>query len=106
MFVYSVQCEFREAEVADEVSRWIDWMREVHIPDVIRSGALSAELIRFDLHPPTFQVLYHFESAHTFALYEKEQAPRLRADSLREFPSEAGLSYRRNSGQRVGQFGK
>ncbi len=106
MFVYSIQCEFMEDGWADEISRWVDWMREVHIPDVIRSGALSAEFIRFEQHPPVFQVLYHFESAETFAVYEQDQAPRLRGESLREFPPETGLSYRRNYGERVGQFDK
>ena len=107
MFVYTVVCEFEQVGTGVEsslVHRWVVWMRDVHIPEVIASGASSAEFFQFERELPTFQVLYHFESARSFARYEKDHAPRLRAESLREFPRETGLSYRRDSGQSLGRF--
>ncbi|MEE2825998.1 MAG: DUF4286 family protein [Planctomycetota bacterium] len=107
MFVYSIDCEFEQGGTgveSDLVHRWVVWMREVHIPDVIASGARSAEFFQFEREQPTFRVLYHFDSARAFNRYENEHAPRLRAESLREFPSKTGLSYRRECGESLGRF--
>jgi hypothetical protein len=43
-------------------------------------------------------VRYHFPSREAFAAYERDHAPRLRADGLRRFPPERGVSYRRSVG--------
>ncbi|MDG2185890.1 MAG: DUF4286 family protein [Mariniblastus sp.] len=109
MFIYSIRCEFGGDGTdgdADLVNRWLAWMRATHILEVLRSGALSAELIRIDTERSCFVVNYQFESAITFASYERDHAPRLRNDSLREFPSEVGLSYWRTCGEVVEQFPK
>ncbi len=106
MFIYSIRCEFGGAPDGDPdlVNRWLDWMRAIHILEVLRSGALSAELIRIDTDHSCFEINYRFESAKTFACYERDHAPRLRNDSLREFPIELGLSYCRTCGEVVDQF--
>ncbi len=109
MFVYSVRCEFGGDDPAGDpglVDRWVDWMQTAHIPDVLQAGALSAELIRIESDRSCFIVNYQFESAIAFASYERDHAPRLRNDSLREFPSEVGLSYWRTCGEVVEQFPK
>jgi len=109
MFIYSVRCKFGRDEPdwdPDLVNRWLDWMRTIHILEVLRSGALSAELIRIDSDCSCFEINYRFESAITFACYERDHAPRLRNDSLREFPIELGLSYDRTHGEMVEQFSK
>ena len=103
MFIYTVRCEFA-GDDPDLVTRWLDWMRTIHIVDVLQSGALSAELVRINSDRPCFEIHYRFESAGAFACYERDHAPRLRTDSLREFPAELGLSYCRNDAEIVEQF--
>ena len=68
MFIYSIRCEFGGDGTdgdADLVNRWLAWMRATHILEVLRSGALSAELIRIDTERSCFVVNYQFESAIT-----------------------------------------
>lgn len=93
--VYSVLATFQDsATVAD----WLRWLREGHITDVLAGGASDAEVIELDELARSFEVRYHFPSREAFARYEREHAPRLRAEGLKRFPAEKGISYRRTVG--------
>src|SRR5688572_9203605 len=98
---YTVYTTFRDAALADE---WLRWLRDGHIAAVMAGGATDAEIIELDPPPdapePTraFEVRYHFPSRDSFARYEKEHAPRLRAEGLELFPVERGVNYRRAVG--------
>ena len=52
----------------------------------------------------TFEVRYRFPSRQAFDHYEQEIAPRLRAEGLKRFPPEKGISYRRSVGEVVNVF--
>lgn len=98
MYSYTVRATFTNAAVREE---WIGWLREKHLREVCEAGAVDAEVIRFDGEPMTCEVRYHFDSRAAFATYEKEQAPRLRADGLKRFPPERGVQYERATGEVV-----
>jgi hypothetical protein len=92
---YTVAVEFKDPSLAAE---WLRWLRGGHIADVLAGGATSAEIVQMDGAISSFEVRYHFPSRETFAAYEREHAPRLRAEGLQLFPPEKGVSYRRTVG--------
>ena len=101
MIAYTVSCTFNDPAVADE---WISWLRDEHLAEVFAAaapGILDAEVIRFDGTPVRCEVRYHFASREAFAAYEKNHAPRLRAEGLKRFPPERGLQYARSLGDVV-----
>lgn len=100
MIAYTVSCTFNDKAVAEE---WIAWLREEHLAEVCAAapGILDAEVIRCDGTPVRCEVRYHFASRQAFALYEKNHAPRLRAEGLKRFPPERGLKYERTLGEVV-----
>ena len=76
--IYSVRIEFDDATLRDEFGVWL---RDRHIKDVLAAGAQSAKLVVHD--PATaIDVRYTFESRAAFDAYERDHAPRLRADGL------------------------
>jgi dipeptidase E len=87
---YSVFVTFSAAEVAEA---WKQWMTGGHLADVLAAGALTAELA--DLGELSFEARYRFASREAFTRYERDHAPRLRAEGLSLFPVEKGVSYRR-----------
>ena len=66
---------------------YVTWLRDAHVGDVCASGARDADLIVIDVNPGeplAVEAHYRFVSREAFEKYEREQAPRLRADGLRE----------------------
>ena len=98
-FSYTVTATFEDERVLEE---WVLWLRTGHLADVELGGALSSEVIRFDLDGDTpsltCEARYRFESRETFARYVREFAPALRAEGLAKFPPERGVQYRRATG--------
>lgn len=93
-FSYTVTGEFDDAAVAAE---WIAWLQHGHLDDVLEGGALEAELVQ--LSPLKFEVRYRFASAESFAAYERDFAPKLRAEGLSRFPPSRGVRMARATGQ-------
>jgi hypothetical protein len=100
-FAYTVSVAFDSAEVAEE---WLAWLRGGHLEEVLAAGAQDAELVELVTPPPQrrFEVRYHFANAEAFAAYERDHAPRLRADGLARFPAERGIHYQRSTGKVLG----
>jgi dipeptidase E len=93
---YSVAVTFSDPS---QVGPWLAWLRGGHLAQVIAAGALDAELIEVSpLQGRAFEVRYHFASIQAFERYEREHAPRLRAEGLRLFPPEKGINYSRSVG--------
>jgi hypothetical protein len=103
MISYIVRCQFGGgSENPRELSvRWLNWLRDEHLEDVMDGGAESVEVFEMDENQPTFEIRYVFPSREIFVAYEKDQAPRLRAEGLRLFPLEQGLKYERRVGESV-----
>jgi isopentenyldiphosphate isomerase len=95
-YVYCVTVTFTDHAVADE---WLKWLDHGHIAECLAAcGALDADVVALDGSPLTYEVRYHYPSRHAFAVYERDHAPRLRAEGLRLFPIERGVTYRRSTG--------
>lgn len=112
MFAYTVRCEFASEDVARE---WIEWLRSEHLRDVCEAGARDAEVVAVDAadgannpreaaSAVAVEVRYHFEDRDAFAKYERDHAPRLRAEGLKRFPPERGLIYARSTGEVVASY--
>jgi hypothetical protein len=98
MLCYTVSSEFDDLRVADDFQAWLV---DHHLADVCAAGALDAELVRLDHEPPRIEVRYHFASRQAFADYERDHAPRLRAEGLAQFPPERGVRMQRSLGLSV-----
>src|SRR5262249_27467250 len=92
---YTVAVTFPDRSIADA---WLVWLRGGPIAAALAGGAPSAEIIEMDGEPLSFEIRYHFPSREAFALYERDHAPRLRAEGLKLFPTEKGIRYRRTTG--------
>lgn len=93
---YTVAVTFADAAVADE---WLAWMRGGHVAAVIAGGASAAEVVELDAESGReIEARYTFASREAFAAYERDHAPRLRAEGLARFGPERGVSYRRRVG--------
>ena len=109
MIAYTVGCTFTDPAVAEA---WIEWLRDGHLADVCAAGALDAEAVRVDDPrsgaPESGEVRcearYRFASRRAFAAYERDHAPRLRAEGLAKFPLELGLTYERTVGEIVAAY--
>ncbi len=99
--IYTVIATLPDTALAEE---WLAWLRGGHIADLLDGGATSAEIIALDQPPLAFEVRYRFPSRQAFDRYEKEIAPRLRAEGLKRFPPEKSISYRRSVGEVVNDF--
>ncbi|HEY8079723.1 MAG TPA: hypothetical protein VIF62_36585, partial [Labilithrix sp.] len=74
------------------------WLRERHIADVCASGAESGELVVLDAS--TVLVRYRFASREAFTAYERDHAPRLRAEGIAQLAGAPAL-FTRTTGEIV-----
>ncbi len=85
MFIYNVTVNISE----DVHQEWLRWMRERHIPDVMKTGCfIDSQMVK---------VLYTEEEGHTYSIqykflemadierYQKEFAPRLQSEHAQKF---------------------
>jgi hypothetical protein len=98
--LYSVYAEFERVDVAEE---WIAWLTGGHLAEVIADGALDATVVRLEGEPLSCAVHYRFASRESLAVYERDSAPRLRAEGMAKFPPERGVRYRRTIGAIVAE---
>jgi hypothetical protein len=76
--IYIVRIDFDDAALRDEFGIWL---RDRHIKDVLAAGAQGAKLY---VHAGelAIEVRYTFTSREDFDAYERDHAPRLRADGV------------------------
>jgi len=83
MIVYNVTLNVDE----DVVESWLKWMKEVHIPDVMRTGLfLEFRLCRVlaeEAGGKTYAVQYTCMDMETYERYRDEYAPALQAETTR-----------------------
>ena len=85
MFIYNVT-----VNIADEVhTEWLRWMREIHIPDIMKtgcfidSGILKVLYVEDEGH--TYSIQYKFLEMADIEKYQKEFAPALQEEHSRKF---------------------
>ncbi|MEM7227782.1 MAG: DUF4286 family protein [Planctomycetota bacterium] len=101
MIAYTVRCRFDDPMVGAE---WIAWLVREHLADVIAGGAIDATVVQLDGDPLTCEVRYHFPTRAAFDRYERDHAPALREEGLKQFPLERGLHYERSVGEVMANY--
>lgn len=79
--------------------RFLAWLSPNHILEVMAGGASGARIVlpdrADDTAPAVVETQYIFPSRKAFDTYVREHAPALRADGLKHFPPESGVTYER-----------
>lgn len=79
--------------------RYLAWLVPDHVLAVKAGGATGVRVVlpdrAHDTAPATVEVQYVFPSRADFETYVRDHAPALRADGLKRFPPESGISYER-----------
>jgi hypothetical protein len=91
MIIYNVTINVDES-IHEE---WINWMQEIHIPEVLATGkfikALMSEvLVNENLGGITYSIQYTCDSRDTLLKYYKEDAQRLRDEVYKRFGNKFG----------------
>ncbi|MGB2127894.1 MAG: DUF4286 family protein [Flavicella sp.] len=79
MYIYNITTNIQE----EVVSKWLTWMQEIYIPDMLATGKfLSAKmckvLVEEDMGGVTYSVQYEVQDKETLAAYHKEDALQLK----------------------------
>lgn len=85
MFIYNVT-----VNVADDAHvSWLKWMRESHIPDVMKTGCfIDSQMVKVlyvNDEGHTYSVQYKFLDMSDIERYQKEFAPKLQAEHKEKF---------------------
>lgn len=88
MLIYNVTINIDES-VHD---KWLEWMRDKHIPDMLETGKFSHAkmvkvLVEEDMGGITYSIQYTTQDRITLEAYYREDADRLRADAQKMFPN-------------------
>ena len=85
MIIYSVTITI-EAGVESE---WLDWMKRVHVPDVVRTGCFSEcriyKLVDPTAAEPGYVMQYHCRSLEEYHRYRDNFAPTLQKEHTDKF---------------------
>jgi len=87
MIIYNVTINVEDA-IHDE---WLKWMRETHLPDVMRTGMFldfsMAKLLdrQDDETGTTYVIQYLAQSMELYKKYAEEFGPALKAESEKKF---------------------
>jgi hypothetical protein len=85
MIIYNVTLNVDE----DVAENWLQWMRTVHIPDVMATGMFLDNRICRVLGEEegglTYAVQYTCADMATYERYKNEHAPRLQAETQKHF---------------------
>jgi hypothetical protein len=85
MYIYNVTINIEE-EVHQE---WLQWMKEVHIPDVMETGMfLDNRILQVMVEEEqgiTYSIQYGVRDLETLKLYQEVYAPKLQAEHTAKF---------------------
>ena len=84
MIIYNVTINIEN----DIETRWLDWMKQTHIPEMLATGKfkkalMTKVLVDEEMGGVTYSVQYTAPSKALLEAYYKEDAARLRATSQR-----------------------
>lgn len=91
MIAYTVTCTFADDDIA---RAFVAWLQHHHMADVARAGAIGAELVAY---PRGCECRYRFATRESLETYERERAPRLRAEGLAR--AEGRVTFARSVGE-------
>lgn len=86
MYMYNVTVNI-ENSVHDE---WLEWMKQHHIPDVMRTGMFAGNrimklLTEIENEGTTYTFQYFFEKMDQYHKYQEVYAPKLQAEHTEKF---------------------
>lgn len=85
MIIYNVTISIDE----DVAVEWLKWMKESHIPDVLKTGMFTdARILRVLAEEEgglTYAIQYTCQDMATYERYRDEFAPALQADSAKHY---------------------
>jgi hypothetical protein len=74
---------------ADIAAEWLDWMKCIHVPDVVRTGCFSEcriyKVIDSDAADPSYVMQYHCPSLQEYHRYRDNFAPALQKEHFDKF---------------------
>ncbi len=94
MLVYTVRIEAPSEAVRGEL---LAWLEDDHAADVVRAGALDAEVTLLD--DGALECRYRFASREAFEAYEAGPAVALREDGRARFGPDRGVRMSRTVGE-------
>lgn len=85
MIIYNVTVNI-ENDVREE---WLEWMKEKHIPDVMKTGHFLenkiCKVLVDEEQGTTYSIQYTCESMETLNNYQREHSPRLQKEHAEKF---------------------
>lgn len=85
MYIYNVTVSV-DRELAED---WLNWMKTVHVPDVLNTGHFTGnkicKVLNVNDEGETFSVQYTFEKMSDIEEYQKNHAPRLQAEHTKRY---------------------
>lgn len=79
--------------------RFLSWLSPNHIAEVMQGGASAVRIVlpdrENDAAPAVVETQYVFPSRKALDTYLRDHAPALRADGLKHFPPESGVTFAR-----------
>lgn len=95
MIIYNVTVKVDNA-IHDD---WLDWMRAVHIPDVMRTGYFESHqmarvLLQDESDGVTYAVQYACADMATLQAYSAKAAPALQREALERYPDGQMAAFR------------
>jgi hypothetical protein len=88
--------------------RFLAWLSPNHIMEVMKGGATGVRIVlpdrASDTAPAVVETHYTFPSRKAFDDYVRLHAPALRADGLKHFPPESGLTSERSVAEIAAEF--
>lgn len=94
--LYTVRTTCRDLQ---QRGRYLSWLTPNHVAAVMQGGATAVRIVlpdrENDAAPAVVETHYVFPSRKAFDTYVREHAPALRADGLKHFPPESGVSSTR-----------
>ena len=89
-------------------SRYLAWLSPGHVMAVRHAGADHVRIVLperdSESAPAVVETQYVFPSRQSFERYLRDHAPALRADGLRNFPEETGITYSRQVAEIAAEF--
>jgi hypothetical protein len=85
MLIYQVKI-IVSASIEEE---WLQWMKTVHVPDMIATGLIRSFTI---LKPAEMEQVYlfhyYFDSDSDYEHYQKQYAPKLKEHPTKKYPNQ------------------
>lgn len=89
--------------------RFLSWLTPNHVAEVMKGGATAVRIVlpdrESDTAPAVVETQYVFPSRKVFDTYVRDHAPALRADGLKHFPPESGVTYARQVAEIATELG-